>query len=142
MLDPTRICHLVKPADLNHHGTLFAGKMAEWMVEGCFIAAARLVGRPEDVICVRVHDMTFRRPLRAGDIVEIDALVAHLGGRSITVHGSAGTTGAKDAAVTILITFVTVDAAGKPYEHGLTLSEEYVAAHAAACERARKSVSG
>lgn len=148
VLDETTILHLIKPADLNHHGTLFAGRMAEWLVEACFIAASRLVGRSEDVLCVRVHDMTFKRPFRAGDIVSIRSSVAHLGSRSITVHGSAAaqggdaTKGKVDAAVTILITFVTVDEAGKPYEHGLSLPAEYLAANSDICERGRKAAQG
>ncbi|NTU75550.1 MAG: acyl-CoA thioesterase, partial [Anaerolineaceae bacterium] len=32
--------HLVKSEDLNHHGTLYAGRTAEWFVESGFIAAA------------------------------------------------------------------------------------------------------
>ena len=33
---------LVKSEDLNHHGTLFAGRSAEWFVEAGFIAAGAL----------------------------------------------------------------------------------------------------
>ncbi|PKN68485.1 MAG: acyl-CoA thioesterase, partial [Deltaproteobacteria bacterium HGW-Deltaproteobacteria-10] len=36
------INHMVKGDDLNHHGTLFAGKTAMWFVEAGFIAAASL----------------------------------------------------------------------------------------------------
>ena len=31
---------LVKSEDLNHHGTLFAGRTAEWFVEAGFVSAA------------------------------------------------------------------------------------------------------
>ena len=31
--------HLVKSEDLNHHGTLYAGRSAEWFVEAGFIPA-------------------------------------------------------------------------------------------------------
>ena len=34
---------LVKSEDLNHHGTLFAGRTAEWFVESGFIAATSLL---------------------------------------------------------------------------------------------------
>jgi acyl-CoA hydrolase len=137
LLDETTVFHLVKPPDLNHHDTLFAGRMAEWLVEACFIAAARLVGRPDDVHCVQVHDMSFRRALKAGDIVDIRARVAHLARQSITVYGEATTRGHPDTAVTILVTFLTVDNAGKPYEHHFSLPPEYVATHAELCRRAR-----
>ena len=50
-----KISHLVKSEDLNHHGTLFAGRTAEWLVEAAFIAAADTHGRPQDILCVNVH---------------------------------------------------------------------------------------
>lgn len=84
MLEETVVSHLVRPVDLNHHDTLFAGTMSAWPIEACFVSAARLLGRPDDLICVRVHDMNFLRSFRAGDVVDIRARVAHLGTRSIS----------------------------------------------------------
>ena len=37
-----RTYHLVKSEDLNHHGTLYAGRNAEWFVEAGFIAYLKL----------------------------------------------------------------------------------------------------
>jgi len=39
-METLTIYHLIKSEDLNHHGTLFAGRGAEWMVEAGFVAAA------------------------------------------------------------------------------------------------------
>lgn len=44
----TKTSRLVKPQELNHHGTLFAGRMSEWFVENCFICGA----------CLRVNQKT------------------------------------------------------------------------------------
>jgi len=142
MLEQTTLCHLIKPADLNHHGTLFAGTMAAWLIEACFVSVVRLLGRPEDIVCTRVHDMEFREPLRPGEVIDICARVAHLGGRSITVHASArkGATGKE--AVTILTTFVTLDASGKPRAHGMSLPADYIAANGHIHELARRAVAG
>lgn len=126
MLKEITISHLVKSEDLNHHGTLFAGRMAEWLVEGCFIAASKLVGRPEDVVCVQIHGMTFSRSSTKGDIVELRTRVACLGNKSITVWGKVMVNESPDPAVTGLATFVTVDKQGQPYAHGLSLSAEYL----------------
>ncbi len=57
------IHHLVKSEDLNHHGTLFAGRCAEWFVEAGFIAAASLT-HPENIVCSKIHGMVFSRPVR------------------------------------------------------------------------------
>ncbi len=66
-----KISHLVKSEDLNHHGTLFAGRTAEWLVEAGFVTAAAEHGRPQDVLCVNVHGFTFKRPVEKGDILTI-----------------------------------------------------------------------
>ncbi len=80
------ISHLVKSEDLNHHGTLFAGRSAEWLVESAFVAAAAQHGRPQDVLCVNIHGFTFKRPVEKGDIVTFFSKVAKVGTTSITVY--------------------------------------------------------
>ena len=127
MLKETSIAHLIRPEDLQHHGTLFAGRMAEWLVETCFVSATRLVGKPEDVVCVQIHGISFKKPANNGDIVDIKAKVALLGPTSITVSGQAFVNNAEIPAVSGKITFVTIDRDGKPYEHGLILPQEYIA---------------
>ena len=139
MLKETVISHLVKPEDLQHHGTLFAGRMAEWLVEACFIAACRMVGKPEDVVCVQVHGMNFAHALRNGDVVEIRSRVARVGKTSITVHGQAFAPEATEPSVTGMATFVTLDKQGKPYEHGFCLPESYIAEHREIYDEARRA---
>ena len=39
-MQPVLTHHFVKSEDLNHHGTLFAGRTAEWFVEAGLMAAA------------------------------------------------------------------------------------------------------
>src|SRR3972149_1086502 len=124
MLKETVISHLVKPEDLQHHGTLFAGRMAEWLVETCFIAASRFVGKPEDVVCAQVHGIAFKKPIYNGDIVEIKARIALVGTTSLTVDGQAFVGEIDVSSVSGMVTFVTVDKAGKPYAHSLSLTKE------------------
>ncbi len=126
MLQETIISHLIRPEDLQHHGTLFAGRMAEWFVETCFIAACRLTGKPQDIVCVQIHGMNFRKPATNGDIIEIRSKIAYLSHTSITVHGQAFINLGKVPAVLGMITFVTVDKENHPYAHGLVLPEEYI----------------
>jgi acyl-CoA hydrolase len=125
-LKPVTISHLVKYEDLNHHGTLFAGRMAEWMVEACFICASRAVGRPEDVVCVQIHGMSFVKPANRGDIITVESRVAAVGSKSITVYGRVLVNDNTEPYVTSFATFVTVDREGKPYPHGLLLAREYI----------------
>ncbi|MBI4187110.1 MAG: acyl-CoA thioesterase [Chloroflexi bacterium] len=138
MLKETVISHLIKPEDLQHHGTLFAGRMADWLIETCFIAACRLVGKPEDVVCVQIHGINFNKPATSGDIIEVKARIALVGVTSITVHGQAFNNEEKAPSVTGMATFVTVDKGGKPYAYGLSLPEEYIAQNREIYEEALK----
>ncbi len=127
---------LIKTEDLNHHGTLFAGRMAEWFVESCFLAACNLIRKPEDIVCVQIHGMTFKKPATRGDVIEIISTIAALGEKSITVSGKVLVNNSPDSAIDGMATFVTVDEYGKPYAHGFTLSEEYIAANREIYEKA------
>lgn len=135
-LEPSKIVHLVKSEDLNHHRTLFAGRGAEWLVEACFVAAARFIGNPADVVCVQIHGMHFRSPVREGDILEIRSKVAHAGSKSVTVHAECFRD--RDGAIIVdcYATFVTVGAEGRPYPHGRKLPADYVAANQAIFDKA------
>ncbi len=59
--------HLVKGEDLDHHGTLYAGRTAEWFVESRFIATSSMT-KPENIVCLKIHGMTFSHPIRKGEL--------------------------------------------------------------------------
>jgi len=130
--------HLVKPEDLNHHGTLFAGQMAKWLVEAGVITAARLIGRPEDVVCVKINGLTFKKPINNGDLLEIRSKIVNLGLTSITVFSEVIRRQDKLSVVSNYATFVAVDRNNKPYKHGFALPEEYIALNTELCNEALK----
>jgi acyl-CoA hydrolase len=135
-LQETSISHLVKPEDLQHHGTLFAGQMAKWLVETLFIAACRFIGKPEDIVCVQIHGLSFTKPITNGDIIEIKAKIALAGTKSVTCYGSAECQGDTSPRVTGMATFVTMDKQGRTYKHGLNLPPEYIEQNRDIFERA------
>ncbi len=106
---------LVKNEDLNHHGTLYAGRSAEWFVEAGFIAAAGLT-RPQDIVCLKIHGMTFMRPVRPGEIVEFQSKII-LAGRS-TLHAHVMMLQGGEFVMDGFITFVNVDDQGQSRPHG------------------------
>lgn len=114
-----KLARLVKSEDLNHHGTLFAGRMAEWFVEGCFISAASEVGNPNKVVCLKMHGLKFRKPARKGDIIYLETKVVLVGNTSITVYGAVTRNGQEEVLVDGFVTFVTVDENGNKEPHGL-----------------------
>ena len=138
MLKETRTARLVKSQDLNHHGTLFAGRMAEWLVESCFLSAARFLGTPMDLVCVKIHGLTFTKPAFPGDSIELVAVPAKAGTKSLTVGAEVFINDDAEPTVRGFVTFVTVDKAGRPYSHGLVLPREWIASHRLLCAEAEK----
>jgi len=115
------IHHLVKGEDLNHHRTLFAGRGAEWLVEAGFIAAADLLP-PQYVLCLKIHGMTFQRPVKPGEVVRFDSKIV-LTGRSRLIAYVRATT-KEELTVDGFLTFVYVDDQGKSRPHGITIEAE------------------
>lgn len=110
---------LVKNEDLNHHGTLYAGRSAEWFVEAGFIAAAALT-RPENIVCLKVHGMTFIRPVQPGEVIAFESRII-LAGRS-TLHAHVRLLSKDDFVLDGFITFVHVDHEGRSQPHGIAVS--------------------
>lgn len=119
-----KISHLVKSEDLNHHGTLFAGRSAEWLVEAAFVAAASQHGKPQDVLCVNIHGFTFKKPVEKGDIITFYSKVAKVGNTSITVYVKAMSEIHGTTHVDGFLTFVCVETdTNRKLPHGIVLDE-------------------
>ena len=112
--------HLVRNEDLNHHNTLFAGRIAEWMVEAGYLAAMEFL-QTNHVVCVNIHDIQFRRPVHCGEAVRLDGTVVRTGRSSLTVNVSMTASDVLTAEGTF--TFVHVDETGKAEPHGRSLSD-------------------
>ena len=114
--------HLVKSEDLNHHGTLFAARTASWFVESAFIAAACEHGDPREIVCRNVHGMSFRMPVRNGEVVKFTSRVVYCGATSLMVHVEVMGEFSGQTAVDGYLTFVTVDKdTGRKKPHSITL---------------------
>ena len=113
---------LVKSEDLNHHRTLYAGRCAEWFVEAGFIAAASVL--PADqIVCLKVHGLTFTHPARSGDIVQFTSKIVETGRTSLKVSVELTLQNAAEPIVSGMITFIHVNELGRPEPHGLVLEE-------------------
>ena len=113
--------HLVKGEDLNHHGTLYAGRTAEWFVESGFIAAASMT-KPEHIVCLKIHGMHFTRPVHKGELVTFSSRIVLTGRTKICVYIEVSNR--QQVAVRGFITFVHVDLDGKPQPHGLNFEPQ------------------
>lgn len=117
------MCRLVKGEDLNHHGTLFAGRAAEWFVEAGFVAAAA-VTKPENIVCAKVHGMAFARPVQKGAIIRCESKIVQAGRSSMLVYVKILLHAGNAFFVDGFLTFVHVDEHGRPIPHGLVITAE------------------
>lgn len=123
IIEPKPVCttRLVKSEDLNHHGTLFAGRTAEWFVEAGFIAAAKLVN-PQGIVCLKIHGMYFTRPARPSQILNFISKVVWTGKSSLVSHIQVTKDGVAEPFVNGFITFIYVNEDTKPTAHFIEIA--------------------
>jgi len=114
------ICRMVKSEDLNHHGTLFAGKTAMWVVEAGFIAAASLT-HPENIVCINVHGLLFKKPIQNGQIIRLESKVVLAARTRLVSYVSVLDNVSNQTCLDSFLSFVHVDLQGKPLPHGIVL---------------------
>lgn len=106
----------VLPNDTNPVGTLFGGKLMQWMDVTGGIAAHRHSSR----ICVTasINNVSFNQPVKLGDIVTLEAKVSRSFNTSmevfIDVWVESRTGGERKQCNQGIITFVAVDQLGTP----------------------------
>ncbi len=114
---------LVKSEDLNHHGTLFAGRSAEWFVEAGFIAAASILPAG-NIVCLKIHGMTFTYPIKPGEIAHFTSKIVHTGRTSLVTYICLKLRSWDESVLDGFITFVHVDEKGNAQPHGLEMELE------------------
>ena len=111
----------VKGEDLNHHGTLFAGRAAEWFVEAGLMAVSLFLPA-ETIVCVKLHGMSFTRPVRLGEITRFEATPVYAGRSSIFTYICAKV--GEEKLIEGFISYVNVDENGKAQPHGIVIEAE------------------
>ena len=105
------------PADANHNGDIFGG----WIMAQVDLAGGTVAGRVARgrVATVAVNAFVFKQPVQIGDVLSFYADVVKTGNTSVTVnvevYAERGRTDTRVVKVTeATLTFVAIDAAGKP----------------------------
>jgi len=73
---------IVMPGDANHLGTCFGGKIMSWIDTVAAIAANRVVGT---VVTASVDSIEFKKPIKVGDIVTLQAHINRVWNSSMEV---------------------------------------------------------
>lgn len=111
---------LVKSEDLNHHGTLFAGRTAEWFVESGFVSAAAIIN-PKQVVCLKIHGMYFTKPVGPGQILKFSSKIVFAGKSSLVAYIKVTTGGDEASFVNGFITFIHVDETTNATPHNIEI---------------------
>jgi len=115
---------LVKSEDLNHHGTLYAGRSAEWFVESGFISASSIIN-PKNIICLKIHGMQFSSPVKPGESICFTSKIVYTGKSSLIAYVKVVRVSKPDSVIVEgFITFVHVDENTKPLAHGISVEPE------------------
>lgn len=115
---------LVKSEDLNHHGTLYAGRSAEWFVESGFVSASSLIN-PRNIICLKIHGMYFSSPVKPGECICYTSKIVYTGKTSLTAYVKVtNVNNPSSIIVDGFISFVHVDDNTKPRAHGIIIEHE------------------
>ena len=111
----------VRPEAHNHHETVYAGRLADWMTEAAMIGVTKLLGRNDHVVLAALRAVRIKKPMTAGMILQFEYEVAKLGTTSIDISVLVTNMLSGDCYAIGNAVFVTVDDAGRKSPHGLSL---------------------
>src|SRR5574344_1676132 len=115
---------MIKSEDLNHHGTLFAGRCSEWFVESAFITAGSRLD-PKHIVCLKVHGLEFLHPMRLGSILGFESRIVHAGHSTLTVYTRVYNVQKEEEKVLDgFVTFCHVNDESRPSAHNLVIEPE------------------
>lgn len=111
---------LIKPQDLNAHGTLFGGTVLSWIDEESAIFVTCQLDKG-NIVTKYMSEINFVSSAGLGDIIEIGMETVRFGRSSITVRCEVRNKFSKETIIKIdEIVFVHLDEDGKPTPHGVT----------------------
>jgi acyl-CoA hydrolase len=110
--------HLVLPGQANALGSLFGGEVCAWIDLACSVAGMRHCHRP--VVTASMDDLHFHAPIRVGQVAVVQAQVNAVFRTSMEIGAFVWSedpyTGDRRHTSTAYLTFVALDANGKPTE--------------------------
>ncbi|MEU2078022.1 acyl-CoA thioesterase [Streptomyces sp. NPDC013489] len=111
------LAHIMSDHDTNLYGTIHGGVMMKLIDDAAAAAAGRHADGP--AVTVSVDRMTFLAPVRAGDLLSVEAALERAGRTSMTVGVRVtaerwNSSGPTTEVATGLLTFVAIDAEGTP----------------------------
>lgn len=107
---------IVLPGDTNALGTIFGGKVMQWIDIAASVAGMRHSGG--NVVTASIDALTFLTPIHLGEVVRLQAQVNFVGKTSmevgVRVDAENPRTATRRYTTKAYLTFVAIDADGKP----------------------------
>ena len=113
----------IKPEDLNPNGTLFGGRLLEWIDEEAALYAIIQLENPRTVTKY-ISEIDFRASAKKGDIIEIGLEATKFGTASLTLRCEVRNKMTYETIITVeRIVMVGLAEDGTPQPHGKTQTE-------------------
>jgi len=110
---------LIKPEDLNPRGTLFGGRILQWIDEEAAIFAICQL-ESSNIVTKLMSEVNFVTTAQLGDVIEFGMDLVNFGNTSVTICCDVRNKKTKQSIVRIdKIVFVLLDNNGKPCPHGI-----------------------
>ncbi|WGF91902.1 acyl-CoA thioesterase [Aequorivita marisscotiae] len=115
----------IKPEDLNPNGTLFGGRLLEWIDEEAALYAIIQLENPRTVTKF-MSEINFKSSAKKGDIIEIGIDTVKFGNSSLTLCCEVRNKMTREVIISIeKIIMVSLGEDGKPQKHG-KIEKEFV----------------
>lgn len=109
---------LIKPEDLNPRGTLFGGRLLQWIDEEAAIFAMCQLDSP-NIVTKIISEIDFVKTANVGDVIEFGMELISIGKTSITLCCDVRNKNTMETITKIdKLVFVLLDENGKPKPHG------------------------
>lgn len=116
--------------DIGIHGNMFGGILMAWIDEAAAAFATEYCYTP-NMVTLRVGELLFKRPIKAGNHIRLYGSVSHLGKTSISLDIEVrkyNVYSAEEMVVcTTSITFVRIDDDGNPTPIGESVRKKHAA---------------
>ena len=110
----------VKPEDLNPNGTLFGGRLLEWIDEEAALYAIIQLENTR-IVTKYISEIDFQNSAKKGDIIEIGIEVVKFGNASLVLACEVRNKMTRETIISISnIVMVNLGEDGKPKAHGKT----------------------
>lgn len=110
----------IKPEDLNANGTLFGGRLLEWIDEEAALYSIVQLEN-QKVVTKFISEIDFKASARQGDVIEIGIKAVKFGKASVTLSCEVRNMMTRETIITISnIIMVNIGKDGKPLAHGKT----------------------